>query len=250
MMAKLFDIFKKVMLTPDEIVELALREIIPHKITDDYIKKNFSRLVERLSSAAYDQYLKVQKHEGEAALKEYLEEKISSDDSSKKAIEMVVSCFEEFDRFYLSLSQSRKQRAGSAFEDIIKTLFKRLSYPFDEQIVINGKPDFLMPGEKHYKSNAMDCIIFTAKRTLRERWRQIVTEGTRGLGFYLATIDDGVSESQLDEMKHNRIYLVLPVSLKKAILHYSEAYNVISFEEFFKNHLDPAVKRWKKAKIL
>lgn len=44
--------------------------------------------------------------------------------------------------------------------------------------------------------NAPDATIFTIKGTLRERWRQIVTEGTRGLGFFLATIDEGMKESQ------------------------------------------------------
>ena len=94
----------------------------------------------------------------------------------------------------------------------------------------------------------MDCIVFTAKRTLRERWRQIVTEGTRGLGFFLATIDDGVSQNQLDEMKRNRIYLVCPKHIKDDF--YREAINVITFSSFFEDHLDPAMKRWKKSGVI
>lgn len=125
-----------------------------------------------------------------------------------------------------------------------------LDYPFDEQVVINGKPDFLLPSEKHYRVHAPDCIIFTAKRTLRERWRQIVTEGIRGLAFYLATIDEKVTENALDEMKANRIYLVVPMQLKKSIEHYSEAPNVLTFETFFKQHLDPAMQRWKENRVI
>ena len=133
---------------------------------------------------------------------------------------------------------------------ILKTLFKRLSYPFDEQQVINGKPDFLMPNRHHYDSNPMGCIIFTAKRSLRERWRQIVTEGTRGLGFYLATIDESISSNQLDEMMDHRIYLVIPESIKNNIEYYITASNVISFEEFFQYHLDPALTRWRNRGII
>lgn len=247
---KLFDIFKRTMLRPDEIVELALQEVTPKEITGSFIRKNFSEIVEKLHMKAYSEYLKVQKLEGENAIQQFLKERIAPKDKPEKIIKIVASCFDEFDRFYLSLAQSRKQRAGSAFEDMIRTLFKRLYYPFEEQIVINGKPDFLMPGEKHYKENAMDCIIFTAKRTLRERWRQIVTEGTRGLGFFLATLDENVSSEQLKEMKNSRIYLVLPKSMKKKIAHYKKAQNVISFEEFFISHLDPAVARWKRAGII
>ena len=96
----------------------------------------------------------------------------------------------------------------------------------------------------------MDCIIFTAKRTLRERWRQIVIEGTRGLGFYLATIVEKVSTIQLDEMKNHRIYLVMPESIKSNNTKYNAQANVITFEEFFQYHLDPAVKRWRARKII
>lgn len=96
----------------------------------------------------------------------------------------------------------------------------------------------------------MDCIIFTVKRTLRERWRQIVTEGTRGLGFFLATIDERVSGNALDDMRRSRVYLVVPVRLKQDIAIYSAAVNVISFEEFFAHYLDPAMTRWRETSVI
>ena len=101
---------------------------------------------------------------------------ISSLDDVGKAIS---GYFKVLDKFFLSLAQSRKSRDVKTFESIHNTLFQMLEYLFDEQIVINGKPDFLMPSAKHYDTNPMECIIFTVKRTIRERWRQIVTEGTR-----------------------------------------------------------------------
>lgn len=107
-----------------------------------------------------------------------------------------------------------------------------------------------MPGRKHYDTNPMDCIIFTVKTTVRERWRQIVTEGTSGLGFFLATVDKSISENQLAEMLRNRIYIVVSLDLKKSVAHYNTAADVISFEQFFRDQLDPAVKRWKKAKVI
>lgn len=164
--------------------------------------------------------------------------------------EAVRNSFDELNRFFLSLAQSRKARAGGAFEAIIRKLFTALEYPFDEQIVINGKPDFLLPGEAHYRKHPSDCIIFTAKRTLRERWRQIVTEGTRGLGFFLATIDEKVTETQMDEMKASRIYLVVEGRLKDGNETYKQALNVITFESFFRHHLDPAMQRWKEDGIV
>jgi hypothetical protein len=96
------------------------------------------------------------------------------------------------------------------------------------------------------KTNAQDAIIFTAKRTLRERWRQIVTEGAKELGFFLATIDEKVSEAQIREMKAERIHMVVPSRLKKSVPQYTEAANVITFEDFLEDHLDPKMTKWKK----
>lgn len=251
-MAKLFEIFKKHMSTPTEVVDMALDANFSQPPSADFVKKNFSKLVEKLQIDAYNVYLQEQKKNGEIAINDYLADaiKLRKNATANDVVSIASKSFEELDKFFLSLAQSRKQRAGSAFEDIIKTLFKKLSYPFQEQQVINGKPDFLMPSKAYYDINAMDCIVFTAKRTLRERWRQIATEGVPGRGFYLATIDEDVSESQLGEMKSNNIYLVVPERLNKEIEHYSKAPNVMSFEDFFEDHLDPAVKRWRKANVI
>jgi len=221
----LFDVFKLDMLTPTEVIEEAIsRKVVAPYDSADYLKDNFSRLVEELQVDAYKIYLEAEQREGIKAIREKLQERISTVSSANDVIEEAAKMFSELDKFFLSLTQSRRPRAGMAFEVILKTLFKNMGYPFDEQQVINGKPDFLMPSRDYYERNAMDCIIFTAKRTLRERWRQIVTEGTRGLGFYCA--------------------------IKSRMPHYCEADNVISFEEFFKYHLDPAVVRWGASKVI
>jgi hypothetical protein len=237
--------------SPDEIAKAAIDNGLGgRKGGAENVKKNFSRLVESLEGAAYQLYLSAQKEAWKKAVRRYYEANLKKTTSLDEMVAFLAGRFEDFDDFFMSVSQSRKARAGSTFEDIIKELFRRLDYPFDEQQIINGKPDFLMPGRAYYDKNAPDCIIFTAKRTLRERWRQIVTEGTRGLGFFLATIDENVTENNLDEMKKNRIYLVVPASLKTKITHYKNAVNVISFEDFFEDYLDPAMKRWKKAGVI
>lgn len=242
----LFKVFREQVLSPSDVIyEAIAKKLITPNNTPEFIKDNFGILVEELQIDAYNIYLETEQSVGRKTIRETLENRTEDDADRETVIETACEMFSELDRFFLSLTQSRRIRAGSAFEIILKTLFKRLDYPFDEQQVINGKPDFLMPGRAHYDVNPMDCIIFTAKRTLRERWRQIVTEGTRGLGFYLATIDESISSNQLNEMMNHRIYLVIPDSIKKNIECYSAASNVITFKEFFRYHLDPALTRWK-----
>lgn len=148
------------------------------------------------------------------------------------------------DEFFLSVSQGRKTRAGKSFEKLLAAVFRSLGYEFTEQPDIDGKPDFVFPSIDHYRKAAMDCIVFTAKTTVRERWRQITTEGAKGGQMFLATLDDGITDEDLKEMSSQRIYLVVPKHLKDSL--YGSQVNVISFESFSSEFLDPAVKRWRK----
>lgn len=218
--------------------------------TKDKIKQNFDRLLHETEKETYSVYLKYEKQYGESVINilvDYLIKKGELKDLNQTSV-VLGKYFGLLDKFFLSLAQSRKSRAGKSFEAIHNALFKELNYPFNEQRVINGKPDFLMPSHDHWEIDPMDCIIFTSKRTLRERWRQIVTEGTRGKGFFLATIDTKVTPSQLQEMHKNRIYLVCPQSIKSK--YYGNVINVLSFTQFFKDHLDPAMERWKRNGII
>ena len=233
------------------ILDEALQNIISGYGNDPSIlKENFDDAVSRSEKLVYDIYLKKEAEYGRrvfSAFAHYL----SSAGEIRKVEDfgtVLGDHFSSFDRFYLSLAQSRKSRAGRAFEDIHNRLFSILGYPFTSQAVINGKPDFIMPSVEYYRKNPMDSIIFTAKRTIRERWRQIVTEGTRGLGFYLATIDADVSGEQLAEMMSHRIYLVVPAGVRGE--RYRGKENVISFAEFFRDHLDPRMEVWRRKGVI
>jgi hypothetical protein len=238
------------MKTQKEIVsEAAETQAQKHSDTSE-IKADFDRIILDTEQEVHRVYLRYEQAYGEAVIKVFIDHLVENGELGDLAQtgEVLSKYFKVFDRFYLSLGNSRKSRAGKAFESIHNSLFKRLGYPFDEQVVINGKPDFLMPSAKHYEKNPMDCIIFTAKRTIRERWRQIVTEGTRGLGFYLATIDERVSENQLKEMLQHRIYLVVPEEIQAR--RYRGKENVLSFRQFFEDHLDPRVEVWRRHKVI
>lgn len=214
------------------------------------IKGNFDRIVFETEQIAHQIYLKHETEYGKAVFSEFVRSLLRNGEVSELADvgPAFGRYFHAFDRFFLSLSQSRRSRAGSTLEEIIRSLFRKLNYPFDEQRVIDGKPDFVMPSEEHFRENPVDCIVFTVKRTLRERWRQITTEGTQGLGFFLATIDDSISPVQLEEMRDNRIYIVCPARIRHEV--YSDAPNVLSFSSFFLDHLDPALDRWRRNGVL
>jgi EcoRII C terminal len=230
-MIKLYENFKTRMPTNEQLCEAAAKE---HLRTHDHIhiKSNFSNLIDELNQEVYKKYLEAQSHSGQRVIESRLSEGKDS-------------LYEDLDSFFMSVFQSRKSRAGGAFEFIIKELFVRLGYPFSTQVDIEGaKPDFVLPGEDYFSEDPLGSIIFTAKRTLRERWRQVVTEANKGYGFFLATIDNKVSASQIKQMEKHKVHMVVPESLHSKIEHYKEGRNVITFENFFKHYLDPAMDRW------
>ena len=114
----------------------------------------------------YNSYLVYEEEYGKLVIESFFNHLIDTKEitSLGDAGPAISRYFKVFDKFYLSLAQSRKARAGKTFESTHNSLFKMLKYPFDEQIVIDGKPDFLMPSAEHYRKNPMECIIFTAKR--------------------------------------------------------------------------------------
>jgi len=198
------------------------------------IKRNFSDLFDRMQDEIYQQYLKAENDAEQAIIDKLLRES-------------GVIKFEDMNSFLMSIFQSRKSRAGKAFEYIIRELFSRLSYPFAEQVDVDGAtPDFIMPSEASFRKNPLGSIIFTAKRTLRERWRQVVTEANKGYGFFLATLDPKITQNQIDQAAKNKIYIIVPQKLKDSNETYREAHSVLSFEQFFEQHLDPAMVRWNK----
>ena len=215
----------------------------------DWIKGNFSVLVEQVQADAYEEYKQAERVAGAETIAEVFIGLLGGR-TAEETVRLFGTYFFALDRFFLGLTQGRRPRAGKAFEYLIKELFVRLHYPFSSQAIINGQPDFLLPSVEHFERFATDCIIFTVKRTLRERWRQIVTEGTRGLGFFLATIDEDVAERDLAEMLRARVTLVVPERIKHIREDYNQARNVISFEYFFRFYLDPAMDRWREAGVI
>lgn len=237
-----------IVLPPQSIIVKTAQDIVTarHGYASEDIKAHFDDLLLEVHDEVYATYLGFERAYGAKALTAFVEGVADQliDPTPRAIAEAVGEYHVTLNAFYLSLAQARKSRAGKAFETIHNALFKSLDYPFDEQQVIDGKPDFVMPSVTHFRVNPLECVIFTAKRTLRERWRQIVTEGTRGLGFYLATIDEGISRNQQREMLAHRIYVVCPEKIRRA--HYDGVQNVLSFRQFFEDHLDPKMRIWRR----
>lgn len=241
--------FKKAILPNDVIIREALRDVLtPFGGDVEQMKASVSQIIVDAERAAYERYLRAQASAQESAIREVFSALTASAGTPQAAIETVAANVQALDEFFLSVAQGRKSRAGTAVETFFDTLFRSLGYPFEREHVVNGTPDFVFPSVLHFRDLPTDCIIFTSKRTLRERWRQITTEGSRGFVLYLATLDDSIKAADLEAIKQQKIHIVVPESIRAA--RYSDQKHVMSVENFLLDHLDPAMQRWRRKQVI
>lgn len=114
-----------------------------------------------------------------------------------------------------TLLNRRKSRAGKSLEHHLSEIFRVNRLAFDSQAVTEGnkKPDFIFPGRLQYhdpKFNKESLVFLGAKTTCKDRWRQILNEADLISPKHLFTLQQGISENQLQEMYEHRVVLVVP----------------------------------------
>lgn len=120
--------------------------------------------------------------------------------------------------FSLSVQNRRKSRAGQALEHHLEAVFtaQGIRYARGAETENRNKPDFLFPGQEEYRDAAFPSGRLTmlgAKSTLKDRWRQVLSEAQRIDDKHLLTLEPGISENQTDEMRAKRLQLVVPLRL-------------------------------------
>ncbi|WP_414978063.1 type II restriction endonuclease [Brevundimonas sp.] len=120
--------------------------------------------------------------------------------------------------FSLSVQNRRKARAGLALENHLEAMFgaQGIRYVRGGETENRNKPDFLFPGDSEYRDQTFPddkLTMLGAKSTLKDRWRQVLSEAKRVEEKHLLTLEPGVSENQTDEMQAKHLRLVLPKGL-------------------------------------
>ncbi len=124
--------------------------------------------------------------------------------------------YEQLRQMFLSISQSRKARGGKDFELQIGAMLDLIEVPFQKRKRMH-RVDFMIPSDQAFEQSRSRALIISAKRTLRERWREVVEElySMRAPNVYLATADEDVSESHVKAVCQDyNIHLVVWDELK------------------------------------
>jgi len=120
--------------------------------------------------------------------------------------------------FSLSVQNRRKTRAGHSLENHLEAIFSahKLRFARGAETENRNKPDFLFPGQAEYRDPRFPASRLTmlgAKSTLKDRWRQVLSEAVRIDNKHLLTLEPGISQNQTDEMQAKSLQLVLPAPL-------------------------------------
>lgn len=168
--------------------------------------------------------------------------------SREAIITSLINRFEVFYNICRSAKQARASRAGGSFETHMLSLLTAGGIPHSSQYVFDGsKPDFILPSGDVYLSAEKRsdlCIILTLKTTLRERWRQVISEST-GCPIFLATLDESIPSSTLGKLQEKGITLIVPEKFKFSEYTDYERYDsVLSYRNFFDIIMNDYTNPW------
>lgn len=144
---------------------------------------------------------------------------------------------DEFIKYSLSVQNRRKSRMGHAFQHHMKALFDAKGVKYKDQAITEGKnkPDFLFPGKTEYDDlsfNSTYLTMLALKSTAKDRWRQILTEADRIPEKHLCTLEPSISTSQTNEMRQQRVRLVIPSRLLKETYTESQRKEAMTITDF------------------
>lgn len=168
--------------------------------------------------------------------------------SIEEQIDIIIMQTDDIYKLMLGTSQSRRSRVGRSFEIHIAVMMEDGNIPFTAQPIISKRrPDFVLPDIGF--SYVDQSLILTAKTTLRERWQQVINE-TKGRPIYLATVDERVTSSVIEDLFSLGVYLVVPESLKSSKdTEYQNYPNVWTFKDFFNSTRQKYRQLWLNAGI-
>ncbi len=212
-------------------------------IKKEKIVKKFNNYLKELLDKEYQLYVKYERNCTAIIIEEALSKKLLKKSATEG--DFIKENYDHMWKMFLSISQSRKTRAGGSFERHVRFLFKLLDYPFETQKILNGKVDYIIPSLAAFKRNRTSCVVISIKRTLRERWRQVSGElaSIKAGKIYILTADENISKDKVLEMADQNVNLVVWDEYK--VSKFRKNHHVLGFSDFVQVHLPSSKALWK-----
>jgi len=200
-----------------------------------YLKDVFKETLNVLESLEEKVYEKIFKELCKMRSKK-IEQISRSVKSTEFTYKVLKELYPDLWHIFLSRSQSRKTRGGKDFECQIKYLLELADIPFESQVQ-KYHIDLLLPNSQLFRKDKTRAVLLSLKRTLRERWREVVEELHR-VGcpnIYLLTVDSRISKEKVQHIARHNIHLVVWDEVKEK--EYTENAMVLGYTELMKRIL-------------
>lgn len=164
-------------------------------------------------------------------------------------IDILSDKLEDVRKVFKSLNNSVFSIAGNTFERYIRMWLESCSIPFEKGRVDGERsPDFILPAIAYYmnakKRRRDDAMLLSAKTTCRERYTEILSEGSLVDTRYLATLDNAVPAKSIRKMAGFQIFMIVTERDKETLEQYRNAANVLDYRLFMNSILLPKKKFW------
>jgi len=192
----------------DTIIEEAISNLGIDKLSKKELLTNFEEFVKKVEAGAFKIYLEYEERAFKV-LESFYEKGVIDLHDFTRAVR----------RLEFISGQMRKARGGSSFQKIIRRLLNLSGVPCEEphselrQIL--KKVDLVAPDGETAKNTPDKAIFLAVKRTLRERWKQVVPEQMKGARLYIVTINGTCSEGKAKEIRETGMVAYVPEELKQ-----------------------------------
>lgn len=239
------------------IVQEAAKELGLGSLGPEAVRADFDSLLRTLSAktlSIYEQYeeefystsIAKRAVEGNEDLVEKAANISETEGFEAGVLALLQSLYPSLRGAFLSVRQGRMSRGGKSFEDQFALLLEHGGYSFARQHK-KYRTDFMLPSEDAFDKNRVVCVVASLKRTLRERWLEVVGELTQlhAPNVYLITADENVSPGHVKGIcDDNPLNLVTWDDVKKK---YDDHPRVLGFTQFASERLPQLESQWTNA---
>lgn len=208
----------------DHILKEAVESLKLHEVSAEGIMSNFEQRIREVESKAFKIYRRYEKEAFEKLNDMWIRQNANwitkiLEEKGQEGIADILSGFTSFVRdLEFRAGQMRKARGGKTFERIVKLLLNLAGVPCEEPHretrKILKRIDLVSPDAETARDTPDKSIFIATKRTLRERWKQVVPEHMKGARLYLVTINDKIPEGKANEIKETGMVVYVRDKLK------------------------------------
>ncbi len=226
-------------------LDITIAKELPYNILDDLIHKFGSKFPSTtvFTNYIWEMFPELASEDPDMTLLNYVEQeemafRVFEEYLIMERLDIGFSSIGDFEGFAKGWINRRYSRAGHSFENHLGLIFLKAGIRHSRQKITEQrkKPDFIFPDILFYHRLPRAYVpkyitMLAAKRTCKDRWRQVISEADLLPEKHLITLEPRISINQTDEMQKGGLRLIVPKGIQKTYTN-SQREWLMNLEEF------------------